>query len=69
VAVDEELDDEVDVVEDGLEVLDDVDEVDVLEVVLESDDVVDAPSFLVSPAPLPFAGAEADLAVARESVL
>jgi hypothetical protein len=64
-AVDDELDDEVD---DGVEALDGVDEVDVLEVVLEPDEVVDAPSFL-APEPEPSAGAEADLAVARESVL
>jgi hypothetical protein len=67
VAVDDELDDELDVVDDGVEELDVVDVVDVLEVV--SDEVVDdPPSFLPSPEPAP-AGAEAVLAVERESVL
>ena len=80
VAVDDDPDDDpedvdavfagVDVLEpldDGVEELDVVDEVDVLEVV--SDEVVDdPPSFLPSPEP-PAAGAEALLAVERESVL
>ena len=52
-AVDDELDDEADVVDDGVEALDGVDEVDVLEEVLEPDDVVDRAVLLVSPEPEP----------------
>jgi hypothetical protein len=55
--------------DDGVEEVDGVDEVDVPEEVVASDDVVDPASFLVSPEPLPAAGAEAVLADARESVL